>query len=54
MLPNDYFICMGQMSPVEGAPEDFDQTIFSIQKKTEALEKIKTMKRVEETNIRKN
>jgi len=24
--------CMGQMSPVEGAPEDFDQTIFAIQK----------------------
>jgi hypothetical protein len=46
--------CMGQMSPVEGAPEDFEQTIFSIKKKTEALEKIKTMKRAEEMNIGEN
>lgn len=24
--------CMAQMSPVEGAPEEFDQTIFAVQK----------------------
>lgn len=22
--------CMGQLSPAEGAPEDFDQTIFAV------------------------
>lgn len=25
---------MGQMSPFEGAPEEFDQTIFAVQKDT--------------------